>query len=71
MWMDGMGKDMGRHPPCTEVSDLLGMGVGGMADAMRGCDAVVSCLGHRLTLEGIYGGDGPFAHLQAYPEGSP
>jgi hypothetical protein len=26
-----------------------------MADAMRGCDAVVSCLGHRLTAEGVYG----------------
>ena len=38
------------------MSDLLGMGVGGVADAMRGCDAVVSCLGHRLTLEGVYGG---------------
>ena len=31
------------------------MSIPAMADAMRGCDAVVQCLGHRLTLDGLYG----------------
>lgn len=26
-----------------------------MADLVRGCDAVASCLGHNLTLKGVYG----------------
>ena len=55
--MDGGWERTRDDAPAFKVNrDLLGMGVGGMADAMRGCDAVVSCLGHRLTLEGMYGG---------------
>ena len=36
-------------------ANVLDLGVEGMADAVRGCDAVVSCLGHRLTFDGVYG----------------
>ena len=36
-------------------SSVSSMSIPAMADAMRGCDAVVQCLGHRLTLDGVYG----------------
>ena len=36
-------------------SSVSSMSIPAMADAMRGCDAVVQCLGHRLTLDGLYG----------------
>ena len=36
-------------------SSISSMSIPAMADAMRGCDAVVQALGHRLTLDGVYG----------------
>ena len=36
----------------ASVSD---MSVAAMADAMRGADAVIQCLGHRLTFDGVFG----------------
>jgi nucleoside-diphosphate-sugar epimerase len=34
---------------------ILEMADAELADAVRGCDAVASCLGHNLTMQGIFG----------------
>ena len=36
-------------------ASVASMSLQEMADAMRGCDAVVQCLGHRLTPSGVFG----------------
>jgi hypothetical protein len=44
------------HPGLTVIeADLLALDDAGLVDAVRGCDAVVSCLGHVTDLRGIYG----------------
>ncbi len=35
--------------------DVLGLSDERLADLVRGCDAVVSCLGHRASLAGVFG----------------
>lgn len=37
------------------VADVSRMSIDALASAMKGCDAIVSCLGHRITKEGIVG----------------
>jgi nucleoside-diphosphate-sugar epimerase len=39
---------------CLEA-DLLSLGEADLVSQVRGCDAVVSCLGHTISLEGIFG----------------
>ena len=36
-------------------ADLPSLSPGELQDQIRGCDAVVSCLGHNINLKGIYG----------------
>ncbi|VVD80906.1 NAD-dependent epimerase [Pandoraea aquatica] len=36
-------------------ANVLDLSDGALADHVAGCDAVASCLGHNLTLKGIYG----------------
>eukprot|EP00976_Prorocentrum_cordatum_P094765 1189920-Prorocentrum_minimum.AAC.3 len=44
-----------NHPRLTiEVANVLEMSVKRMADYLRGCDAAVSCLGHPLSLDGLF-----------------
>jgi nucleoside-diphosphate-sugar epimerase len=44
------------NPRLTVVeTDLLALGDGELRGHVRGCDAVISCLGHVLSLEGTFG----------------
>jgi nucleoside-diphosphate-sugar epimerase len=44
------------HPLLTAVeADLLSLGDEDLVRHVRGCDAVLSCLGHVLTLKGVFG----------------
>lgn len=43
-------------PLLTEVqADLLDIGPGDLRRHLEGCDTVISCLGHRITMRGIFG----------------
>jgi nucleoside-diphosphate-sugar epimerase len=45
-----------NHPNVTVIeATLLDLTDGEMAEHVRGCDAVVSCLGHVMDLKGIFG----------------
>lgn len=44
------------NPGLTVVeADLLSLGEADLVEYVRGCDAVVSCLGHTISLKGIFG----------------
>lgn len=38
----------------VQVADVTALGAKGTEELMKGCDAVVQCLGHRMTFEGMY-----------------
>ena len=45
-----------KVPNLTVIEEtVLDMQDSDLDDAVRGCDAVVSCLGHNITFKGIYG----------------
>jgi uncharacterized protein YbjT (DUF2867 family) len=45
-----------EHPNLTVVeANLLSLGDENLQHHIRGCDAVISCLGHVLSLKGIFG----------------
>ena len=47
---------MANHDRLTLVeADLLSLSQRDLLDQVRGCDAVVSCLGHTIDLKGIFG----------------
>jgi len=49
-------KDVVGHPGLTVVeADVLSLSREEMLEQVRGCDAVISCLGHRTDLKGIFG----------------
>ena len=43
-----------KHLAVIEAN-LLGLSDADLANHVKGCDAVASCLGHNLTLKGVYG----------------
>lgn len=44
------------NPSLTVVeTDLLSVPVATLAEHLRGCEAVISCLGHTLSLRGVFG----------------
>ncbi len=48
--------EVARHPALTVIeADLLGLGDEDLARHARGCDAVVSCLGHVISFKGVFG----------------
>lgn len=53
---DRLPSGLADDPGLTVVeADLLSLDVAGLAMHVRGCDAVVSCLGHVATPRGIFG----------------
>lgn len=49
-------EDLAAHPALTVVeADLLSLGDEDLLRHVAGCDAVVSCLGHTISLEGVFG----------------
>ncbi len=45
-----------KHAHLTVIhASLLGLGDAEMAQHVKGCDAVASCLGHNLTAKGLFG----------------
>lgn len=45
-----------RHPRLELIEgELLGIGEADLREAVSGCDAVVSCLGHNVSFRGIFG----------------
>ena len=51
-----MPSDVADHPNLTLVeASLLSLGNEELQQYLRGCDAVISCLGHVLSLKGIFG----------------
>lgn len=48
--------EVATHPHLTLIeADLLSLGDDELRTHLRGCDAVISCLGHVLTLKGVFG----------------
>jgi uncharacterized protein YbjT (DUF2867 family) len=48
--------DVARHPDLTVIeASLLSLRDEELREHLRGCDAVVSCLGHMLSLRGVFG----------------
>jgi len=46
-----------KEPGLTAIeADLLSLSGGQLVEHVRGCDAIVSCLGHDISLKGIFGG---------------
>lgn len=53
---DRLPEDIRTHPNLSLISaSLLDLSDAALAEHVRGCDAVASCLGHNLNLKGIYG----------------
>lgn len=51
-----LAPELARHPAVTLVeASLLDLGDEELRRHVRGCDAVVSCLGHVISLRGIFG----------------
>ncbi len=49
-------EDLAGHPALVVVeADLLSLGAEDLLEQVRGCDAVVSCLGHTISLRGVFG----------------
>lgn len=49
-------EDARRNPHLTAVeADLLAASDTELANHVRGCDAIVSCLGHHISLAGVFG----------------
>ena len=49
-------EDLAGHPALIVVeADLLLLGASDLLEQVRGCDAVVSCLGHTISLRGVFG----------------
>ncbi|MBU4557313.1 MAG: SDR family oxidoreductase [Actinobacteria bacterium] len=46
---------LGRPGLALVEADLLAMSAEELQEQVRGCDAVISCLGHPINLKGIYG----------------
>lgn len=45
-----------RNPDLTLIeADLLSLGDDALREHLRGCEAVISCLGHVLTFRGVFG----------------
>ncbi|MRR12494.1 NAD(P)-dependent oxidoreductase [bacterium] len=53
---DRLPQGVTRHPGLTVIeADVLSLSHGELLDQVRGCDAVISCLGHTNDLRGIFG----------------
>lgn len=53
---DRLPEDIRIHPNLSVISaSVLDLSDAELAQHVKGCDAVASCLGHNLTLKGIYG----------------
>jgi NAD(P)-dependent dehydrogenase (short-subunit alcohol dehydrogenase family) len=53
---DNLPADITTHSHLSVIrASLLTLTDAEMAEHVRGCDAVASCLGHNLTLKGLYG----------------
>jgi hypothetical protein len=53
---EGLPADAAGHPDLTVVvADLLSLGDEDLVTHIRGCDAIISCLGHTTSLQGIFG----------------
>lgn len=54
--INSLPEDMRNHEALSLIqASLLDLSDDDLAQHVRGCSAVVSCLGHNLTLKGIYG----------------
>lgn len=54
--MDSISEGVGNHPNVTFIeASLLDMTDEEMAEQVKGCDAIVSCLGHNISFKGMYG----------------
>ena len=52
----GLPADVATNPDLTVIeASLLSLSDDGVSRHLIGCDAVLSCLGHVLSLEGVYG----------------
>lgn len=48
--------DLARHSSLTTLeADLLSLGDDDLERQVRGCDAVISCLGHNISFKGVFG----------------
>ena len=55
--LDSLPQTTKSHPNLSVVqASILDMSDADMARHVRGCHAVVSCLGHNLTFQGLFGG---------------
>ncbi len=53
---DKLPPEVAGNPDLTVIeAGLLALGNEELAQHLRGCDAVISCLGHVISLKGIYG----------------
>lgn len=53
---DGLPEGIRRHPNFSFITaSILELGDQEMAEAVRGCSAVASCLGHSLSFRGVFG----------------
>lgn len=53
---DRLSEQVGDHPNLSIIrGSVLDLDDMALAGYVKGCDAVVSCLGHNLTLRGLYG----------------
>ncbi|MFY0640574.1 MAG: SDR family oxidoreductase [Bermanella sp.] len=54
--LDAIGEDMQNNPLLTVTqADLLSLTDAQLIEQAKGCQAVVSCLGHNLTFKGLFG----------------
>lgn len=54
--LDSLPQDIQNHSKVSVIrASILSLSEAEMAEHVRGCDAVASCLGHNMSLKGIFG----------------